>query len=154
MTLYLVQHGEATLASEDPERPLTARGHDDVARLAVLLARTDARLSRIEHSGKRRARETAEILAAAFRPAPAMVARSGLAPDDSAATVAAELAALADDTMLVGHLPHLGRLAALLLVGREEPPVVAFTPGTLVRLERGAGWTVAWAVPPAITGRT
>jgi phosphohistidine phosphatase SixA len=54
--------------------------------------------------------------------------------------------------MLVGHLPQLGRLASLVLTGREEPSPVAFTPGTLVGLERGAGWVIVWALPPALTG--
>ena len=55
MTLYLVQHGEAKAEAEDPERPLTARGRDDIGRLAALLARIGVRVARLEHSGKRRA---------------------------------------------------------------------------------------------------
>jgi phosphohistidine phosphatase SixA len=53
--------------------------------------------------------------------------------------------------MLVGHLPQLGRLASLVLAGREEPTLVAFTPGTLVGLEHGAGWVIVWALPSALT---
>jgi phosphohistidine phosphatase len=149
MTLYLVQHGEAKAEAEDPERPLTARGRDDIGRLAALLARTGVRVARLEHSGKRRAQETAELLAAAVAATP--TARSGLAPNDPVAPLAAEVCALAEDVMLVGHLPQLGRLASLVLTGREEPSLVAFTPGTLVGLERGAGWVIVWALPPALT---
>jgi phosphohistidine phosphatase len=149
MTLYLVQHGEAKSEAEDPERPLTARGRDDVARLAALLARSGMRVARLEHSGKRRARETADILAAAI--AATSTARSGLAPNDPVGALASEVSALTEDVMLVGHLPQLGRLVSLLLTRREEPSVVAFTPGTLVRLDRAADWVVVWVLPPALT---
>ena len=35
MKLYLVQHGEAKSKAEDPQRPLTERGREDVARVAL-----------------------------------------------------------------------------------------------------------------------
>ena len=70
MTLYLVQHGEAKAEAEDPEWPLTARGRDDIGCLAALLARTGVRVARLDHSGKRRAQETAELLAAAVAATP------------------------------------------------------------------------------------
>ncbi len=35
MELYLVQHGEAKSKAEDPQRPLTQRGREDVARVAA-----------------------------------------------------------------------------------------------------------------------
>lgn len=38
--------------------------------------------------------------------------------------------------MLVGHLPHLARLAAVLLADDPERPVVAFQQGGLVGLEQ------------------
>ena len=61
MRLFLVQHGEAKTEQEDPERPLTDRGASDVSRVAR--AATEARIvtaERIVHSGKTRARQTAE----------------------------------------------------------------------------------------------
>ena len=151
MILYLVQHGDAKPEAEDPERPLSHRGRDDVRHLAGLLARAGVHVARIEHSGKRRAQETAELLAAELRPPAGVGTLPGLAPNDPAAPLAAELASCVDDAMLVGHLPHLGRLATLLLAGREEPALVHFTPGTLARLERAAGWHLAWLVPPGVT---
>jgi len=150
MTLYLVQHGESKSEAEDPERPLTARGRDDVSCLAALLARLRTRVPAIEHSGKRRAAETAEILAAALQPSAGLAARPGLAPNDPVAALAADLSALSGDAMLVGHLPHLARLATQLLAGREEPALVGFTPGTLVRLDRVTTWTIAWVIPPPL----
>ena len=52
--------------------------------------------------------------------------------------------------MLVGHLPHLARLASLLLVGDVGRSIVTFRLGALVGLEQGPeGWSVWLALPPS-----
>src|SRR5688500_9788627 len=63
MRLYLVQHGEAVPEQVDPQRPLSEAGRRDVQAMARLLAGAGIRPTRIVHSGKRRAQETAELLA-------------------------------------------------------------------------------------------
>jgi phosphohistidine phosphatase len=148
--LYLVQHGTAMTEAEDPARPLSPAGREDIQRLAALFVRSGATVAEIRHSGKRRAEETAGILAAAVSPAAGVRAVSGLAPNDPVTKVAAELAMSTDTLMLVGHLPHLGRLAALLLAGREEPPILRFVPGTAACLERAEVWSLAWCLPPTV----
>lgn len=60
MRLYLVQHGQAFPATEHPDRPLTDLGQREVETVAALLARGQSCLARIVHSGKTRARQTAE----------------------------------------------------------------------------------------------
>jgi phosphohistidine phosphatase len=51
--------------------------------------------------------------------------------------------------MLIGHLPHLGRLAALLLTGDADRSVVRFRQGGLVGVERtDTGWVVSVLLPP------
>ena len=51
--------------------------------------------------------------------------------------------------MLVGHLPHLARLAGLLLIGVADRSVVKFRQGGLVGLERtDTGWVVSVVLPP------
>jgi phosphohistidine phosphatase SixA len=62
MRLYLVQHGEAKPEAEDPERPLTSRGTEDVKRVAGTLRKLQIKQPKIVHSGKLRAKQTAEIL--------------------------------------------------------------------------------------------
>ena len=60
-----------------------------------------------------------------------------------------------EDTMLVGHLPHLVRLAALLVIGNTDNTVVHFQLGTVLCLERdnsGGSWSVTWAVRPELLG--
>jgi phosphohistidine phosphatase len=146
--LFLVQHGEATSEEEDPERPLTDRGARDV-REVIRLA-TDAgvlSVERILHSGKRRAEQTA----AAWGEALGVLVETagGLAPRDDPAIWASGVANATGDVMLVGHLPHLAKLAGLLVAGDADRPVVAFRPGGLVGLEHGAlGWSAVLVLPP------
>jgi phosphohistidine phosphatase len=146
--LYLVQHGQATREEEDPDRPLTDQGAVDVRFTAHhVVSELGASPPRILHSGKTRARQTAAIWAEVLGDRTEAV--DALAPNDDPAVWAERVAALDEDLMLVGHLPHLGRLAALLVRGDPDQPVVAFRPGTVVVLERGdTGWSVAAAVPP------
>jgi phosphohistidine phosphatase len=153
MRLYLVRHGEAKHEDEDPERHLTDRGRRDVERVAALLAPLGLSVGGVWHSGKARARETAAIVARALAGAPEPVVRAGLAPGDAPDSVQAEIERSAQDLMIVGHLPFLGRLASLLLAGWTEGVVTDFQPGGVVCLERaGAGqrWGVRWSVPPEL----
>jgi phosphohistidine phosphatase len=148
MHLHLVRHGQATSEQDDPERGLTDEGAAavaDVARHGV--ERLGVRATRVLHSGKARARETAEIWAGLLD-AKAEQA-DGLAPNDDPAVWADRLPGEKDDLMLVGHLPHLGRLAALLVSGVDYHRLVVFKAGQLVSLERdGSDWVISVAVPP------
>ena len=145
MRAYLVRHGEAKGADLDPARHLTARGADEVQRIAS--AAVDAlaiRPARIVHSGKARARQTAEIWASLVGVSTGE--SDGLGPNDDPSVWAARLHAEPNDIMLVGHLPHLGRLAGLLVTGDAEGAVAGFPAGGLVVLERVRGdWRVAAA---------
>ena len=68
MQLYLVQHGAAKSEAEDPQRSLTAEGTKTIEGMAKYLSSLKLHVCRIEHSGKDRARQTAEIIAAHLRP--------------------------------------------------------------------------------------
>ncbi|HVH10533.1 MAG TPA: phosphohistidine phosphatase SixA [Gemmatimonadales bacterium] len=151
MELYLVQHGEARPETEDPTRPLTERGRAEVGRVAQAAARAGISLTRIEHSGKQRAQETAEIFAAALAPGARLEHAPDLAPQDDPALAAGRVADLVVPTMLVGHLPHLSRLATLLVTGDSEHEIVAFRPGGIVSLTKTAGgWRVRWVLTPDV----
>lgn len=148
MQLYLVQHGHAKTENEDPERSLTDQGVEDVARVAHhAVAQLGVRPTRVLHSGKTRARQTAEawggLLDVDVEQADA------LAPNDDPTIWLGRLRTEPDDLMLVGHLPHLARLAGLLLIGAADRSVVGFRPGALVGLERtDTGWVVSVVLPP------
>ncbi len=158
MKLYLVQHAEAVPAADNPDRPLSEKGRTDARRVASFLARS-VRVGRIIHSPKTRARDTAVLLAQALGPGGVVEeAASGLAADDSVEVAADLIAGWSEDTMVVGHLPFMGRLAAYLVAGSEDANVAAFQPGTVACLERAAGdedgddggWALAWMVRPEL----
>ena len=152
MKLYLIQHGEATTEEMDPSRPLTAQGRSDVQKLASFLWEVAAGPFAILHSGKTRARQTAEIIAAQLSPICQHKERDGLAPNDPVGPLAEEISVMADDLMIVGHMPFLGKLASILLVGSESKNLVAFRQGGVVCLHRNENqtWQVAWMVTPQL----
>ena len=107
MILYLVQHGEAKSEAEDPERSLTEAGAAVVERMADWATRTGLVVEQIRHSGKRRAEQTASILAKRLKPAQGVAAIGGLNPGDDVRATAKNLQSDQGQVMLVGHLPHL-----------------------------------------------
>ena len=153
MRLYLVQHGEALPKEENPDRPLSPRGELDVARLAEFLGNAGVRVSRVIHSGKTRARQSAEILVEAVAPGREAVEVAGLAPKDEVEPFARQVKEWSEDAMVVGHLPFLGRLTPLLAACGAGDQVAAFRPGSVVCLERcdEAGvWSIAWMIRPEL----
>jgi phosphohistidine phosphatase len=150
MWLYLVQHGEATSEEEDPERPLSERGVVDVHRVARKAAESGIVTAvRVVHSGKTRARQTAD----AWGHALGVPVDHGqdLLPRADASIWAMLIAGQAEDLMLVGHLPHLAELAGLLLTGDKQRTIVAFQQGGLVGLEQIDGrWSVSLVLPPGV----
>ena len=152
MKLYLIQHGEATTEEIDPSRPLTAKGRSDVQKIASFLKGAGVGPSLILHSGKTRARQTAEIIAAQLGPDCQVKEREGLAPSDPVMVLAKEILSMTNDQMIVGHLPFLGKLACMLLAGSESKNLVAFRQGGVVCLQRNENqnWQVAWMVTPEL----
>jgi phosphohistidine phosphatase len=155
MRLYLVQHGDAVPEQVDPQRPLSAAGRREVEAIGRLLASAGVRSTRVVHSGKLRAEQTAELLAMACAPDHGVEASAGLSPNDPVKPVARTIASWHMDTMLVGHLPFMARLAGRLVTGDEHVDVVAFVPGTVLCLEPGADdrWRVVWMVRPGLATR-
>jgi phosphohistidine phosphatase len=151
MRLYLVQHGEAAPKSEDPERPLTDKGLDDVSRVAAFAQRAGVDVHQIRHSGKRRAAETAAILAEHLQPVDGIFAFPGLAPKDDVRQVAELLGRESRSLMFVGHRPFMDRLAGLLVADDPDRAIVIFEMGGIVCLERDPvswTWAVRWIVTP------
>lgn len=152
MKLYLIQHGEATSEQVDPLRPLTEKGREEVHEVASFLKNAGVRPGLIYHSEKLRAKQTAEIIAAVAGLNELIKGRKGLLPQDDLNDIAQEISQSTKDLMIVGHLPFLSKLAAFLLIGKEEGNLIAFQQGGVVCLEKGEGqlWRVAWMVVPEI----
>jgi phosphohistidine phosphatase len=147
MRVYLVHHGAAVGPDVDPRRPLSAVGRAAVDRLADLAAKRGARPEIVWHSGKLRARQTAEAFWRACNPLADLSATRDLQPDDPASWMRDRLRGEARDILIAGHFPHLPRLLAS-LVGEPGAPG-EFPPHGLVALETtddGESWKEVWRI--------
>jgi len=93
-----------------------------VDRLAAEAARRGAKPDVIWHSGKLRAKETAEAFWRACNPFAAFAATRDLQPDDPPQWIRDRLRGESRDLLIAGHYPHLPRLVELLLDARPERP--------------------------------
>jgi phosphohistidine phosphatase len=152
MHLYLVQHGAAKSEAEDPQRRLTADGAKTVELMAEYLSKLKLHIDRIEHSGKYRARQTTEIMAAHLRPADGTREVAGLAPNDDVGPMHERLQNESKCLMIVGHLPYLSRLLSALFGVQQDRTLVTFQMGGVLHLERDDDreWRLRWAVVPEL----
>ncbi len=151
MKIYLMQHGRAMSKEENPERPLTEQGKDDVGRVSALLVQAGSQLSEIRHSGKRRAEDTANIVAQHLQMQEKVIAVEGTNPLDDAIPVAEALQKQTEPVMLVGHLPFLSKLVSYLLIGNTEETIVQFQMGGVICLvKQDDTWAVAWMTVPDV----
>jgi phosphohistidine phosphatase len=152
MFLYLVQHAEALPEDVDPTRSLSEKGIGDIKRVAEFVAKMNITPKEAYHSGKMRALQTAQILNDYLRIEKGISETDALAPMDDPQTWFERISKMNEDLMLVGHLPHLARLAALILCGDEKKNIVDFKMGGIVCLKRfeNANWSVEWMIIPEV----
>lgn len=115
----------------DADQGLSDEGIADVKRIADVSKSYGVRVHSILHSGKKRARQTAEIFASALGPEKGVGERSGINPMDDVAVVAGALLNK-ENLMLVGHLPFMERLASYLITGSPGKRVIKFQNGGVV----------------------
>jgi phosphohistidine phosphatase len=151
MKLYLVQHGDALPKDIDPDRPLSNVGHAEVGQLAELLA-GHMNISRVLHSGKTRAKQTAEIFTAIIAGEFPVEAISGIDPMNSVEDFAIQVKRWNEDILVVGHLPFMDKLVSLLVSGSADKGVVSYTPGSIVFLESvdDGHFQVQWMIRPEL----
>jgi len=154
MKLYLVQHAKAASKEADPERPLTDKGQRDIQKVAAFIKPLNLSVDYLWHSGKKRAEQTAEVLADAIKISKEHAARTGLSPNDDVIALKEEFSTSQQDVMIVGHLPFLSKLTSLLLTGSESANTVAFKQGGIVCLDRSGEnqWQLEWMIIPELLG--
>jgi phosphohistidine phosphatase len=139
--LYLIRHGLAEDQGgawpDDTKRPLTGEGMARLRKIARNLARLGVSIDVLLTSPLVRTRQTADIVAAAFDPRPAIVAIDALAPGGTQQAVLAELEKHTRKMHigLVGHEPGIGELAAK-LIGLRHP--LEFKKGAVCRIDVSA----------------
>jgi phosphohistidine phosphatase len=143
--VYLVHHGDAVGPDVDPRRPLSPEGRAEVDRIAALAAARGARPQIVWHSGKLRAKQTAEAFWRACNALAEFSATRDLQPDDPPQWMRDRLRGETRDILIAGHFPYLPRLLALLVTGGEAG--VDFPLNGIVALEThdgGETWRELW----------
>src|SRR5207244_6249000 len=107
MVLLLVHHGDAVGPEVDSRRPLSAEGSAGVERVAAQAAARGAKPDVVWHSGKLRAKQTAEAVWRACNALAELSATRDLQPDDPPQWIRDRLRGETRDIAIVGHFPHL-----------------------------------------------
>lgn len=156
MKLYLVRHADAVPKIENPKRPLSRQGIAEARLVAQFLSSIDVSVAAVWHSPKARSKQTAELVLPAIRCRGGLVQRDDLTPNGPLRMVLRDLRTMAADIMIVGHEPHLGKLASRLLTGRQGSQTVEMVKACVVCLQTIAPgmWQVAWAITPQLMGIT
>jgi len=152
MPFYIVQHGMNLTKDLDPEKGLSPQGIEDVKKIAQVAQQYGVKVARIQHSGKKRARETAEILATFLMPVLGLQEVVGINPLDDVAAFASQVD-YTIDTMVVGHLPFLERLISFLITGRQSPIVFKLQNGGILcidQIENSDSPVIKWALMPRV----
>jgi phosphohistidine phosphatase len=135
--LTLVHHADAVGPDVDARRPLSPRGTVQAAALSARARDLGIRPDAIWHSGKLRARQTAEAYLGACNPLAQFRMVRGLRPDDPPDVIRVEIEADERELLVVGHMPLLPALLRQL-----DPRAAAFPTNGFVVLERTGegGW--------------
>jgi phosphohistidine phosphatase len=147
MHLYLIHHGVAVGPEEDARRPLSPVGLAGAARVAAKAAALGAKPDVVWHSGKLRAKQTAQEFWRACNALAAFSASRDLQPDDPPQWIRDRLRAETRDIAIAGHFPHLPRLLALLVTGGDagvDFPVNGVV--ALVTDDEGNSWQELWRI--------
>ena len=146
MFLYLVHHGEAVGPDVDLRRPLSPAGRLSVERLAAEAAARGARPAVVWHSGKLRAKQTAQAFWRACNALAEFSASRDLQPDDPPSWIRDRLRSESRDILIAGHFHHLPRLLAL-LTSSGDVAASQFPLHGVVALETsddGVTWMERW----------
>jgi len=145
MLLLLVHHGDAVGPDVDPQRPLSKDGAAAVERLAAEAAARGVKPQVVWHSGKLRAKQTAEAMWRACNALAEFSATRDLQPDDPPQWFRDRLRNEPRDIIVAGHFPYLPRLLALLITGGAaglDFPVHGMV--ALVTDDEGDTWRELW----------
>ena len=152
MALYLVQHGKNLPKDMDPQKGLSKEGLSEVKRIADVAAQYGVKVSKIYHSGKTRAEQTAKVFASSLNAESRIDQVDGMKPLDDVAAFAVKIDS-EENIMLVGHLPFMEKLTSYLVTGTDEYPIFKFQNGGIVCLQKepdASRWIIKWSLMPDI----
>jgi phosphohistidine phosphatase len=146
--ICLVHHGEAVGSEIDAMRPLSDAGRAAVTRLADEARLRGLKPDVVWHSGKLRARQTAEAFWRACNPLAGFTAVRGLQPDDPPVWLRDQLHGETRSILLAGHMPHLPALLQLLRGDGRDTPADFPQHGCVVLEPEGERWKEVWRLRP------
>ncbi len=152
MQHYLIRHAHAVDLTPDAIRPLSGKGRSQVGRLGEFLRGTKVfSPDEIWHSPLLRAKETAAAIGLALGFTGPVREVAGLEPEADPGLIAQRLRGSRRSIAVVGHEPHLGGLASILIGGNSERPVVHMKKCAALAIEgEGAHWQVSWHLAPEL----
>ena len=142
MQLVLVHHGDAVGPDVDLRRPLSPWGRDAVLALAAEASARGVKPAVVWHSGKLRARETAEAFWRACNPFAEFSAARDLQPGDQPVWIRDRLRGESRDVLIAGHYPHLPALLSLLVADEASFPQHGVV--VLETSDEGETWRELW----------
>jgi phosphohistidine phosphatase len=138
MEIWVLRHARAEKggpATPDEQRALTPAARKRMRAAALAIARLDPRLDAILTSPLRRARQTAKPVARALNQEDDLIETGALAPEAGPREILREIEkGRSRRVLLVGHMPHLGKLLGYLLTGRSNA-LIELKKGALARVE-------------------
>jgi phosphohistidine phosphatase len=158
MNLYLLRHGLAVELgthglAKDADRPLTPEGKQKLRRTAEAMQKLELRFELVLSSPYVRARETAEIVAGAFKLRDEIEFSDALVPGGSTRELIHWLNHRdPENALLVGHEPYLSSLISLLVAG-DAGLAVTMKKGGLCKLaaetlRHGRCASLEWLLTP------
>ena len=151
MHLIIVRHAQALSKQEDPSRPLNEKGKIEAEKLNAFLKTQDLAISRVFHSSKARAKETAEIVAQDLNSVDTLESLGALDPEEDIQKLAQIIDYFTEDTVLVGHIPHVELLSNFLLSGDFVRPVSAFETASAMCFQKAQNkWVLKWFISPQL----
>lgn len=150
MAVYLVQHGKSLPKEEDPAKGLSDNGRQETLKIAEVAKMYQVTASKIVHSGKTRAEQTAQIFREILEVDPPLEKLDGIGPIDDVTDLGNRIDP-ESGMMVVGHLPYMERLVSFLTAGNPDLHVIRFQNSGIVCLDRDEnGWYIKWTLNPHI----
>ncbi len=149
MKVYIVQHGLSMPEEMDPEKGLSPEGKEQSRHVAEFMREKNIRVDAIWHSPKKRAAQTAHIMAEILVCSDTQE-RKDLNPLEAIGNIPGEIKSLDKNLMIVGHLPFLQKLASGLLSGTENNQFISIRNSGVICLEYTDTWKLLWTVIPEL----
>ncbi|MCK5673455.1 MAG: phosphohistidine phosphatase SixA [Spirochaetales bacterium] len=147
MYLYLIQHALSKSKEKDSERSITETGKAETEKIAEYFKSLNPEIHVIWQSGKKRAKETADIFAHVLGIDNRILEHTNLSPNDPLEPITSTLDKMHKNVAIIGHIPFLSRLISYLTTGSDNCQIVKFKNSGIICLERNSEqWSINWII--------